>query len=202
MNKPILWEGTETLRATSEPWDLNSPELLAHCKDLVDTLRAPPSGLGLASPQIGMSRRSFIVTIPFNSRGYGLSNDPTQPHFAIYVNPVLVADPLSSKVLCDEGCLSLPGVVASVSRPRVIKVTATRIPVNMSKDWGLGVPEQVTDLRLEGMPARVFQHEFDHLNGTLFIDRLDPGRAANAKIDWKNCRNRLLRKQAKSPKFF
>ncbi len=120
-------------------------------------------GIGLAAPQVGRSVRVFVT---------GLDDDKLR----VFVNPEIV---LTSQEECDieEGCLSIPGLYTKVRRPSMIKMQAFTEK---------GRPFV---LEAEGMLARVLQHEYDHLEGKLFVDRLPPGRKQRALIQY----NRLVK---------
>jgi peptide deformylase len=105
-------------------------------------------GVGLAGPQVGLSWRIFVT----NTTG-----KPEDDR--VFINPVL-RDPSREMVDYEEGCLSLPGVTAGVHRPKSITVEA----LNMD-----GRPFQLTS---DDLPARVWQHEFDHLEGVLILDKM------------------------------
>jgi peptide deformylase len=127
--------------------------------DLVDTL-ADAGGMGLAAPQIGVGQRVFVYVAPGEQR-----RDITAIRHI--VNPVLVEE--DDELLDDEeGCLSIPGFACDLPRPR--RIVATGLDVH-------GEP-----LRIEGTErlARCLAHETDHLDGILFVDRLDPERRREA----------------------
>ena len=104
-------------------------------------------GVGLAAPQVGVDKRFFIVSLP----------DGTKKEF---INPKITGMSVETNPY-EEGCLSLPGVYHDVVRPSKVIIEA--------KDAN-GVP---FTLKASGLMARVIQHEYDHLDGVLFIDRLD-----------------------------
>lgn len=104
-------------------------------------------GVGLAAPQIGLPWRLFVTDVP----------DEGGPK--VYVNPALTA-PSVERATAEEGCLSLPGIHVDVQRPVQVTLTALDLdarPITQTSN---------------GFAARVWQHEFDHLNGVLIIDRL------------------------------
>jgi peptide deformylase len=109
-------------------------------------------GIGLSANQVGLSLRFFVIGMNAFEDGRGDS---------VFINPEILE---SSEELWDyeEGCLSVPGIREMVTRPRTIKVKYT-------DDRGHEHTEVFTDLA-----ARVFQHEFDHLNGIFFVDRISP----------------------------
>ncbi len=104
-------------------------------------------GIGLAAPQVGVDKRFFIVSLP----------DGTKKEF---INPQITGTSVETNPY-EEGCLSLPGVYHDVVRPSKVIISA--------KDAD-GVPFK---LKASGLLARVIQHEYDHLDGVLFIDHLD-----------------------------
>lgn len=109
-------------------------------------------GVGLAANQVNLPYRLFVMN---------LSADPAEPEEEhVFINPVLSRPKGSEEA--EEGCLSLPGLYAPVRRPAQISINAYNLE-----------GEEVS-ARLEGLAARVVQHETDHLDGILFIDRLSP----------------------------
>ena len=123
-------------------------------KDLYDTLKKE-GGLGLAGPQIGLLKRIFMMdTSSLNE------DDPTIEKIEqAFINPeILESDP--EKIYYEEGCLSIPGIYETVERPAKIRVRYQDTFFN------------TIEKELDGMQARIFQHEYDHLDGILFIDRL------------------------------
>jgi peptide deformylase len=116
--------------------------------DMVDTMYAAP-GIGLAAPQVGVPMRIFVVDI-------SLGRDPSG--LIVMVNPEFVLR--EGMQLEEEGCLSVPGFNATVVRPeRAIVKSLDRTGAEQQRE---GI----------GLLARAFQHEMDHLDGTLFVDRL------------------------------
>jgi len=115
-------------------------------------------GVGLAAPQVGSSMRLIVVNLG-EERGH-----------LVVVNPMV--ESLGGEAVGEEGCLSVPGVLGKVSRAESVGVS------------GLGLDEKEIELEVEGLAARIFQHETDHLDGTLFIDKLTPASriAAEARL--------------------
>ncbi|MEQ9005501.1 MAG: peptide deformylase [Pseudomonadales bacterium] len=123
--------------------------------DMVDTLHHA-GGIGLAAPQIDVPLRLAIIEIPGGASRYG--EIPSMP-LTVFVNPTVeVVNPEAAGYW--EGCLSVPGLRGWVERPQHVRVRAT--------DQN-GTP---IDLELKGFLATVFQHEFDHLDGVLYVDRM------------------------------
>jgi peptide deformylase len=140
--------GDATLRRPAEPVVAIDDEIRAICAQMVEAmLRA--NGAGLAAPQIGISKRIIILDV--------------DGAFHILINPELVetSDEVAEVV---EGCLSVPGVDAPVER-------AVRAVVE-----GTTLDGETVRIEGEGLLARAIQHEMDHLNGNLFLDRLSPAK--------------------------
>lgn len=121
-------------------------ESLKKTLDEMIVLMRKRSGVGLAAPQIGIPERFFVVQEPGG-----------QP--MVFVNPEIIETSLET-VDFTEGCLSVPGVWGDVSRPESIRIQA------MNADG------KVFRLDADGYLARIIQHEYDHLNGVLFVDHL------------------------------
>jgi peptide deformylase len=157
MTSRIVTYGSPVLRKIAEPITENTE--LEQTVNRMFSILDKEEGIGLAAPQIGISKRIFIIdTTP-------LIND--DPEIEIirqaFINPSII-EYSSEKSIYNEGCLSIPGIYEIVERPAHIKVSFS--------DMELKLVEKV----LSGIEARIFQHEFDHLEGILFTDRLDPMR--------------------------
>lgn len=120
--------------------------------DMVETVRAS-RGVGLAAPQIGIPLRIIVVELPQKEE------EPTSGKLYVLLNPEIVSS--SGEEEGEEGCLCLPGYAGEVKR-------ATHITVKAQDREGKEVR-----LKAEGYFARVLQHEIDHLNGFIFVDRLE-----------------------------
>src|SRR5262245_48146189 len=148
MIRPILKYGDSILHEPARPVEAVTPELDRLIDDMIETMYAAP-GVGLAAPQVGVGLRIFVVDV-------SVGRDPAGLH--VIVNPEFVER--DGMQLEEEGCLSVPGFNATVVRP------SHAILQGLDRD---GEP-----VRLEGsgLLARALQHEMDHLDGTLFVDRL------------------------------
>jgi peptide deformylase len=148
MIRPILKYGDRILHDPARDVDAITPEISRLIDDMIETMYAAP-GVGLAAPQIGVPLRIFTVDVSVGRDPWGL---------LIFVNPEFVER--EGMQLEEEGCLSVPGFEATVVRPARVVVKG------LDRD---GEPQ-----RREGtaLLARAFQHEMDHLDGTLFVDRL------------------------------
>ena len=148
MIRPILKYGDEILHAPAQPVNAVTPEIDRLIEDMIETMYAAP-GIGLAAPQVGLPFRIFVVD---------LSIGRSASELIVMVNPEFVErDGLQ---LEEEGCLSVPGFNATVVRPERAVVRGLD---------RAGHPHQREG---SGLLARAFQHEMDHLDGTLFVDRL------------------------------
>ncbi len=155
--RKIVLYGDPVLRRRAEPVVEFGRALDDVVRDLLDTLEKA-DGVGLAAPQIGVSRRVIVVSPPVEE---GVARSKPR----VLVNPeILEADgPLLG---AEEGCLSIPGIYEVVKRPTRVRMRALdREHRTIEETW-------------EGMEARILQHEVDHLNGVLFIDKVGPMRRA------------------------
>ncbi len=159
---PILTYGQPVLRQRAEDVPGDSPELQTLIDDMIDTMHGA-SGIGLAAPQIGTSMRLFVVDLSALAEDleeeYGEVPEWATGPMAI-INPEILPDTESEHVDFEEGCLSIPDIREVVIRPDLVLLRyLDRSFIEHSVD-------------AEGMLARVVQHEFDHLNGVLFVDHI------------------------------
>ena len=141
---PIYIYGQPVLRKVAEDITPDYPELKKLINDMYETLDSS-NGIGLAAPQIGLAIRLVVIDLDV------LSN----PHILEY-------DEEAEKDSSDEGCLSIPGINEKVVRPTRIHVKYMDEQFQEHDEW------------VSGYLARVMQHEFDHLEGTMFVDRVSP----------------------------
>jgi peptide deformylase len=141
----IITLGNDVLRQKALPIQDIDAQVKALAQEMIETMHRG-RGIGLAGPQVGLLQRIFVVQI-----------DGDSPR--VFINPTIIGtSPEISQY--EEGCLSIPGLYADVTRPEKVTVQA----------WNeRGRP---FTLDAEGLLARVIQHEYDHLEGVLFIDRL------------------------------
>ncbi len=153
---PIVVYGSQALRAENKEIDASYPDAEKFIADMFDTLYAA-DGVGLAAPQVGRNVRVFVVdATPW------AEDEPELAGFRrAFINPEIYWSS-EEESFYNEGCLSLPGLHEDVSRPVTIRMR-----------WldGNFVPR---DEEFTGRPARVIQHEYDHLEGKVFTDRLSP----------------------------
>jgi peptide deformylase len=137
------------LRKVAERVGDVSKELCKLCEDMVETMRAA-RGIGLAANQIGVSLRIISLEVDLEKEAPPL----------VLINPQIIEVGLEE--IAEEGCLSLPGFYETVKRAKQVSVKAT-------------TPEgEKFSMECEGLLARAFQHEIDHLNGILLVDHLSP----------------------------
>ncbi len=148
MIRPILKYGDTSLHRPAAPVADITPAVERLVDDMIETMYAAP-GIGLAAPQVGEPLRIFVVDL-------SVGRDPNT--LMVLINPEFVE--VEGVQLEEEGCLSVPGFNATVVRP-------SRVVVR-------GLDRQGATQQYEGtgLLARAFQHEMDHLDGTLFVDRL------------------------------
>lgn len=146
---PIVAFGDPVLKKKAEEIEKGT-DIHKLVEDMFETMYEA-NGVGLAAPQVGLSLRLFVVDAepmdPDNLEGYKKA----------FVNPVILEE-YEEEWSYEEGCLSIPGIRAHVDRPEAIKVKY------YDENWNEHIEE------LDGMKARVFQHEYDHIEGILFVD--------------------------------
>ena len=149
MIRPILFYPDKRLREPGKEVEDFDAELHQLIDDMAETMYAAP-GVGLAAPQLGISKRLFIVDVA--------TDDEEPSDLRVFINPEIVAT--ESETVFNEGCLSFPGVREDIDRAERVTVKA------VDKD---GKP---FELEAEGLLAIAIQHENDHLDGELMIDHL------------------------------
>ena len=151
----IFDEDADVLRQPARKVKRFTPDLARLADDMVETMRQA-HGVGLAAPQVGIPIRLFVAELPEDE------DDPQSGRVYVLVNPKIVKASVT-EVEGEEGCLSIPGIYGDVWRAEEVVVRAQ------------DVHGKEIRIRAKGFLARVFQHEIDHLNGILFIDRVgDP----------------------------
>ena len=148
MLRPILKYGDDALHQPARPVEELTPEIDRLIEDMIETMYAAP-GIGLAAPQIGAPLKIFVIDLSVGQDPSGLK---------VMINPSFVER--DGMQLEDEGCLSVPGFNATVVRPARVTVRGKDRNGNEYEHGGTG------------LLARALQHEMDHLDGTLFVDRL------------------------------
>lgn len=146
--RPIVIYGDPVLREKAVPVKEIDQETKNLVADMIATLQEA-NGLGLAAPQVGVSKRIFIAD---------LSALDLAESLRVFINPEILES--TGEVVLEEGCLSFPGIYQKISRPEKVKIRATDLD---GKSF---------EMEASGMMARAILHEYDHLEGKLFIDHL------------------------------
>ena len=147
--RPVLRLPDRVLKQRAEEFGPIPADVLVN--DLIDTMRASPACVGLAAPQIGVSKRAIVVDVsahPKTTVSHGL---------VVLIDPEVVE--VSGRDVGREGCMSVPDLTADVGRATHLVVRGTS-------------PEGPIVIATEGFEARAFQHEIDHLDGLLILDRV------------------------------
>jgi peptide deformylase len=152
---PILITGDPVLHSTAEPVTRFDNDLRSLVADMFETMAAAP-GVGLAGPQVGRGLRLFVFnwTDDADTHWHGVAINPE-----LWISPPPIGEADEDEE--SEGCLSLPGERFPLKRSELAILKA------------LDLENVPFEIRAEGWLARIFQHEFDHLNGILYADRLD-----------------------------
>lgn len=152
---PIVITGDPVLHTPATDVTEFTPELRELVNDMFETMDAAP-GVGLAAPQVGIGLRLFV---------FGWVDDDDVEHRGVAINPELWQSPLSIEPLDEdfeaEGCLSVPGERYPLRRAEHIILRA------------IDLDQKPFEIEAAGWLARIFQHEYDHLDGILYVDRLE-----------------------------
>ncbi len=155
---PIVAYGDPVLRKETEEIDANYPDLKQLIADMFETMYHS-KGVGLAAPQIGLPIRLFIVDAA------GFNEDGEAPELEgfkrVFINPIIIEEK-GKEWKFEEGCLSIPGIREEVSRKPELTIEYYNEKFELVEE------------KLDGLGARVVQHEYDHIEGILFIDKINP----------------------------
>ncbi|MGH9156171.1 MAG: peptide deformylase [Acidimicrobiales bacterium] len=153
--RPVLRLPEPVLKRRADPVAVIDDRALALARDLVDTMRSSPACVGLAAPQIGVSLRAFVVDVSGHRKARSCHGE------LVLFDPEVLSrsDALHGR----EGCMSVPDLTGEVAR-------ATTMVVR-----GIGVDAAVRVVQVDAFEARAIQHEIDHLDGLLFLDRVTSG---------------------------
>ncbi|HAG06459.1 MAG TPA: peptide deformylase [Cryomorphaceae bacterium] len=159
---PIVAYGSPVLKRVAQEVEVPSTQTNEFIEDLFETMYAS-KGVGLAAPQVGVSSRIFVVD------GTPFAEDADTPEEAeelkrfkrAFINPTIVEESGTAWGF-EEGCLSIPEIHETVQRK-------TTVVIESQTATGEWIEETFT-----GLPARIIQHEYDHIEGVLFLDRLTP----------------------------
>lgn len=145
---PVLRQRARKVRAVTK-------DIQTLMDDMVETMRVAP-GVGLAAPQVGISQR--VIVVEYAEPNEDPEAPPNPPKLYAVANPEIVRHSIDTEI-ANEGCLSIPGYIGEVERYSIATVK------------GLNRNGDPFRLKAKGWLARVFQHEIDHLDGILYIDR-------------------------------
>ncbi len=166
---PITIFGDKILREKTKDFEMIDGNTIKLIQDMFETMRTA-DGIGLAANQVGIDKSIFIIDLS-PVEGF----EKLKP--MVFINPKIItrSDEL---VKLEEGCLSIPNLRASVERPEALKIQY------------LDTDEKLQELDADGYLARVIQHEFDHLIGKVYTDRVDPITKKKLKDDLLRIRRR------------
>lgn len=151
---PILKFPDPVLKEKSAPVERITPELSAAIDDLLDTMTASPGGVGISAPQVGILQRIVAVDVSAHRRGGQEENHG----LLVLVNPEILA--MGGRQIVREGCMSIPDYTANIERAQWVLVDS------LDREGKQVILESV------GFEAVAIQHEVDHLDGILFLDRV------------------------------
>ncbi len=152
MIKPVLQLPHHVLATPCEAVGEVDDRALAVARDLLDTMRGAEHSVGVAAPQIGVSLRVFCVDVTGHRKARSCHGE------VVLFDPVVVES--SGPEIGREGCMSVPDLTGDVARFTSLHVR------------GLGMDGELHDYEVDAFEARAFQHELDHLDGLLFLDRV------------------------------
>ena len=155
---PIYAYGSGVLRKISEEINKDYLDLDKFINDMFETMDAA-NGIGLAAPQVGKNIRVIVVDTKQMSQDY--PDEDLENFRQVFINPI-IEEEFGDDFCFREGCLSLPRISEEITRPSKIVMTW------FDKDWNLQERE------FSGIKARLLQHEYDHLEGIMWIDRVTP----------------------------
>lgn len=164
MIRDIVMMGDPVLRTEAEDVTVFDDDLRRLVRDMYETMYHA-DGIGLAAPQIGLSRRVLVVDLRREAEG-------EEPERIALINPRIVWESKETEKQ-SEGCLSIPGLEEVVQRPAVIRIE------------GFDEDGNEVEIEADDLFGRALQHEIDHLNGVLFIDRVSPLKRRMLLKKWK-----------------
>ena len=152
---PIVMYGDPVLRKKAREVEKDEMDVKAFAQDMFETMTAA-NGIGLAAPQIGKSIRFFVVDASV------LEEQPELKSFKkVFINPIILKEE-GKEWGFEEGCLSIPNIREDVDRKEKLRIKY------FDEEW------EAHEEEYDGMKARIIQHEYDHIEGKLFIDYLTP----------------------------
>ena len=158
MIRPILAYGNPILKQTSSKVDVNKEDISQLIIDMWETMYNA-SGVGLAAPQIGVSKQIFIADFDYFQEEETFIKSEIEKLQQVFINPIIL-DEFGGDFIFSEGCLSIPDISEEVIRKNNVTIEFLDEKFNQQK------------ITCSGIIARVIQHEYDHLNGILFTDKI------------------------------
>lgn len=160
MIRPILAYGDPVLRKKSVEIDADYPDLDLLVEDMFETMYNS-QGVGLAAPQVGLSIRMFVIdAAPFIDDDEE-DEEGLRDFKRVFINPIIIEES-GAEWKFEEGCLTIPGIREDVSRKSNIVIEYYNEKFELIEE------------HLSGLSARVVQHEYDHIEGVLFTDKINP----------------------------
>ncbi len=185
MIREIVQYGHPVLRQRCRPVTEVDDKIIALVGDMLDTM-VSANGVGIAAPQVGEDLRLAMVDVSYDPECVSFLKVNGEDVGVLDIMPLIFINPElafgQAKEFGMEGCLSIRGIRAEVRRPEAVKATLPQLDGS------------VLVIETDGLLARALQHEIDHLNGVLFVDRLP----AVTKVSMKNRLKRLLEENAES----
>ena len=167
MIRPIVAYGNPILNQPSSKVDIENEDISNLIDDMWETLYNA-NGVGLAAPQIGVLKQIFITDFDYFKEEESFNKSEIEKFQQVFINPK-ITDEYGENFLFSEGCLSIPDILEELSRKNTIKIEFLDEKFN---------PKKIT---CSGVIARVIQHEYDHLKGILFTDRISSLRKREIK---------------------
>ena len=167
MIRPIVAYGNPILNQPSSKVDIENEDISNLIVDLWETMHNA-NGVGLAAPQIGVLKQIFITDFDYFKEEESFNKSEIEKFQQVFINPI-ITDEYGENFLFSEGCLSIPDILEELSRKNTIKIEFLDEKFNTIK------------ITCSGVIARVIQHEYDHLKGILFTDRISSLRKREIK---------------------
>ena len=158
MIRPILAYGNPILKQTSSKVDINKEDISQLIVDMWETMYNA-NGVGLAAPQIGVLKQIFIADFDYFQEEESFIKSEIEKLQQVFINPIIL-DEFGDDFIFSEGCLSIPDISEEVIRKNNVTIEFLDEKFNQQK------------ITCSGIIARVIQHEYDHLNGILFTDKI------------------------------
>ena len=167
MIRPIVAYGNPILNQPSSKVDIQNEDISNLIVDLWETMYNA-NGVGLAAPQIGVLKQIFIIDFDYFKEEESFNKSEIEKIQQVFINPK-ITDEYGENFLFSEGCLSIPDISEELSRKNTLKIEFLDEKFNLKK------------ITCSGVIARVIQHEYDHLKGILFTDRISSLRKKELK---------------------